>query len=68
MFFGAGLAGCSTMVHMTFFQESDSFPHHFVGDCLQNAKFSEENEANLWKKQRQCHNLLSVEWSYIWSA
>jgi hypothetical protein len=51
MFFGAGLAGCSTMVHLTFFQESDSFPHHFVWDCLQNARFYEENAANLLYKQ-----------------
>ena len=64
MFFGAGFAGCSTMVHMTFFQESDSFPHHCVGDCLQNARFSEENAANLWNKQRQCHNQYLLNLSY----
>ena len=52
MFVGAGLAGCSTIAHRAFFQESVPFPHHCVGDCLQNVLFSEENWSNLCNKQK----------------
>jgi hypothetical protein len=52
MFVGAGLAGCSTIAHRDFFQESVPFPHHCVGDCLQNVLFSEENWSNLCNKQK----------------
>jgi len=62
MFVGAGLAGCSTIVLRTYFQESVPFPHHSVVDCLQNLLFSLEKWSNLGIKQKLCQN------GTFWSA
>jgi hypothetical protein len=50
--FDGGFIGRSTIVSDSASQESVPFPHHSVGDCLQNVLFFEENSINLFIKQK----------------
>jgi hypothetical protein len=50
--FDGGFIGRSTIVSDSASQESVPFPHHSVGDCLQNVLFFEEISINLCIKQK----------------